>query len=171
MLKKLNEHHKLFCEEYINNGYSGVNAYCVAYGKENNNYNYNSMKARASKLLKEHLIQNYIIKLEEENKHININKNEFKTYKQILKSIAKGEFDSWSYRKQGDDFILLPTKPTIAEQLKAIDILLKLGGYYESSLLQLDTDIYNATIQRLMSEETIDNLEVIEEQEQEREEY
>lgn len=145
MLKALNEKHKLFCEEYISNGYNSVNAYSVAYSKDNNNYN--SMRVRASKLLKEILIQNYIRELEEQNK--DIPRNDFKTYRQILIGIAKGTFDSWTYRKKGDELILTPTKPTISEQLKAIDILLKLGGYYESELMQLDNDIYKATLKRL----------------------
>ena len=145
MLKSLNDKHKLFCEEYISNGYNSVNAYSVAYSKDNNNYN--SMRVRASKLLKEILIQNYIRELEEQKK--DIPRKDFKTYRQILISIAKGTFDSWTYRKKGDELILTPTKPTISEQLKAIDILLKLGGYYESELMQLDEDIYKATIKRL----------------------
>lgn len=144
MLKSLNEKHKLFCEEYVTNGYNGVNAYSVAY-KESDNYN--SMRARASKLLKEVHIQNYIRELEEQNK--DIPRKDFKTYKQVLIGIAKGTYDSWTYRKKGDELILTPTKPTISEQLKAIDILLKLGGYYESELMQLDEDIYKATIKRL----------------------
>ena len=152
MIKKLNDNHIIFCEEYITNGYNGVNAYSVAYSNKENN-NYNSMKARASKLLKEPLIQNYIVKLEEKN--TDITTSEFKTYKQILRSIASGTYDSWTYRKRGEELVLTPTKPTIAEQLKALDILLKLGGYYESSVLQLDEQIYNATLQRL-EQNTID---------------
>ena len=59
-MRKLNDNMKLFCEEYVKNGYNGRKAYEIAYEQDNKNV----CAVEAHKLLKDQRIQEEINNVE-----------------------------------------------------------------------------------------------------------
>lgn len=63
---KLTDRQKLFCDNYLSNGFHSTNAYRDAYDRHNEN-EYNSIRSCASQLLDKQQVQDYINSKLEEN--------------------------------------------------------------------------------------------------------
>lgn len=129
--EKLNNNQITFCQEYVNNGLNGMQAYLKAYKtckKED------TAKVNASRLLTNANIQNYIQELQEkiEDETIMTAKERMKWLSEVIKDIQREEIKI--KLPDGSDEILYMKNADLNTKLKAIDTLNKMTGEYKTIL-------------------------------------
>lgn len=129
--EKLNNNQITFCQEYVNNGLNGMQAYLKAYKtckKED------TAKVNASRLLTNANIQNYIQELQEkiEDETIMTAKERMKWLSEVIKDIQREEIKI--KLPDGSDETLYMKNADLNTKLKAIDTLNKMTGEYKTIL-------------------------------------
>ena len=115
-----------FCEEYVNNGKNGTQAYLRAYKsckKEE------TAKAAASRLLTYVNVQEYIKELQDELKKKAIMSAEERMI--WLSKVVNGDIKHTSYDGNGNSY---ENEAYISDKMKAIDIMNKMDGEYINKL-------------------------------------
>jgi phage terminase small subunit len=115
-----------FCQEYVNNGSNGTQAYMKAYKtckKES------TAMASASRLLRNVKVKEYIDELQQELKSKAIMTAEERM--EWLTKVIKGEIKHTSYDGNGNSY---ESEAYINDKMKAIDILNKMDGNYTTKV-------------------------------------
>lgn len=125
-IKKLTTNQKVFCENYITNGFNATQAYLIAFAKSTKNEV--TARTNANKLLKRDYIKEYIELLQEkvEEKSI-MNIQERQEY---LTRVMMGEETESFMDKDG---YVVDVPPRMADRLRAMDILNKMNGAYTTN--------------------------------------
>lgn len=116
---------RTFCEEYVNNGKNGTQAYLIAYKsckKEE------TASVNASRLLRNAKVQEYISELQGELKKKAIMTAEERM--EWLTKIIKGEEKETTYY-EGEE---KKREPCLSDKMKALDLLNKMTGEYTENL-------------------------------------
>lgn len=122
----LSNQQRKFCEEYVNNGNNGTQAYLLAYKtckKEN------TAKVNASRLLTKANVIEYIEELQEELKKKAIMTAEERM--RWLTKVVNGDIKHTSYDGNGNSY---ENEAYISDKMKAIDIMNKMDGEYVNKL-------------------------------------
>lgn len=129
--EKLNNNQITFCQEYVNNGLNGMQAYLKAYKTCKRE---DTAKVNASRLLTNANIQNYIKTLQEkiEDETIMTAKERMKWLSEVIKDIQREEIKI--KLPDGSDEILYMKNADLNTKLKAIDTLNKMTGEYKTIL-------------------------------------
>lgn len=129
--EKLNNNQITFCQEYVNNGLNGMQAYLKAYKTCKRE---DTAKVNASRLLTNANIQNYIKALQEkiEDETIMTAKERMKWLSEVIKDIQREEIKI--KLPDGSDEILYMKNADLNTKLKAIDTLNKMTGEYKTIL-------------------------------------
>ena len=129
--EKLNNNQITFCQEYVNNGLNGMQAYLKAYKTCKRE---DTAKVNASRLLTNANIQNYIQELQEkiEDETIMTAKERMKWLSEVIKDIQREEIKI--KLPDGSDEILYMKNADLNTKLKAIDTLNKMTGEYKTIL-------------------------------------
>ena len=129
--EKLNNNQITFCQEYVNNGLNGMQAYLKAYKTCKRE---DTAKVNASRLLTNANIQNYIKALQEkiEDETIMTAKERMKWLSEVIKDIQREEIKV--KLPDGSDEILCMKNADLNTKLKAIDTLNKMTGEYKTIL-------------------------------------
>lgn len=125
MLNLTNSQRK-FCEEYVNNGLNGTQAYLKAYKtckKEE------TARVNASRLLTNANIQEYVNELQENLKSKAIMSIEERM--EWLTNMINGTYKKKSYDGNGNEY---ENEAYDGDKLKAMDILNKMGGVYVTKI-------------------------------------
>lgn len=115
-----------FCQEYVNNGLNGTQAYLKAYKtckKEE------TARTNASRLLTNANIQDYINELQEELKEKDIMSAKERLI--WLAKVVKGDIKHTSYDGNGNSYV---NEAYISDKMKAIDIMNKMTGEYTTNI-------------------------------------
>lgn len=121
----LSNQQRKFCEEYVNNGNNGTQAYLLAYKtckKEN------TAKVNASRLLTKANVIEYIEELQEELKKKAIMTAEERMI--WLTKVLTGEIKEKVYYEGNES----EREPYLNDKMKALDLLNKMDGNYISKL-------------------------------------
>lgn len=129
--EKLNNNQITFCQEYVNNGLNGMQAYLKAYKTCKRE---DTAKVNASRLLTNANIQNYIKALQGkiEDETIMTAKERMKWLSEVIKDIQREEIKI--KLPDGSDEILYMKNADLNTKLKAIDTLNKMTGEYKTIL-------------------------------------
>lgn len=129
--EKLNNNQITFCQEYVNNGLNGMQAYLKAYKTCKRE---DTAKVNASRLLTNANIQNYIKALQEkiEDETIMTAKERMKWLSEVIKDIQREEIKI--KLPDGSDETLYMKNADLNTKLKAIDTLNKMTGEYKTIL-------------------------------------
>lgn len=129
--EKLNNNQITFCQEYVNNGLNGMQAYLKAYKTCKRE---DTAKVNASRLLTNANIQNYIKALQEkiEDETIMTAKERMKWLSEVIKDIQREEIKI--KLPDGSDEVLYMKNADLNTKLKAIDTLNKMTGEYKTIL-------------------------------------
>lgn len=129
--EKMNNKQITFCQEYVNNGLNGTQAYLKAYKTCKRE---DTAKVNASRLLTNANIQNYIKELQEkiEDEAIMTAKERMKWLSEVIKDIQKEEIKV--KLPDGSDEVLYMKNADLNTKLKAIDTLNKMTGEYKTIL-------------------------------------
>ncbi len=129
--EKLNNNQITFCQEYVNNGLNGMQAYLKAYKTCKRE---DTAKVNASRLLTNANIQNYIKALQEkiEDETIMTAKERMKWLSEVVQDIQREEIKI--KLPDGSDEILYMKNADLNTKLKAIDTLNKMTGEYKTIL-------------------------------------
>jgi len=129
----MNNQQKLFCQEYVKNGMNGTKAYMKVYP----NSSEKSAKDNASRLIAKDSIQKYIKELQ--------NKSEDKAIMSIQDRMQ------WL-----TNLITSKTEQSVANKLKALEILNKMDGVYTQKVeVQGDMNLNNP-LRNLSTEDIIE---------------
>lgn len=125
-MQELNNNQIVFCQEYVDNGLNGTQAYLKAYKtckKEE------IAMASASRLLRNVKVQEYIQELQSklEDKAIMSAKERMKW----LTNVVNGKVKHTSYDSNGEAY---ENEAYISDKMKAIDILNKMEGKYVTKI-------------------------------------
>lgn len=129
--EKLNNNQITFCQEYVNNGLNGMQAYLKAYKTCKRE---DTAKVNASRLLTNANIQAYIKALQEkiEDETIMTAKERMKWLSEVIKDIQREEIKI--KLPDSSDEILYMKNADLNTKLKAIDTLNKMTGEYKTIL-------------------------------------
>lgn len=129
--EKLNNNQITFCQEYVNNGLNGMQAYLKAYKTCKRE---DTAKVNASRLLTNANIQNYIKALQEkiEDETIMTAKERMKWLSEVIKDIQTEQIKI--KLPDGSDEVLYMKNADLNTKLKAIDTLNKMTGEYKTIL-------------------------------------
>lgn len=129
--EKLNNNQITFCQEYVNNGLNGMQAYLKAYKTCKRE---DTAKVNASRLLTNANIQNYIKALQEkiEDETIMTAKERMKWLSEVVQDIQREEIKI--KLPDGSDETLYMKNADLNTKLKAIDTLNKMTGEYKTIL-------------------------------------
>ena len=122
----LSNQQRKFCEEYVNNGNNGTQAYLKAYKtckKEE------TAMVNASRLLRNAKVNEYVTELREELKKKAIMSAEERM--RWLTKVVNGDIKHISYDGNGNSY---ENEAYISDKMKAIDIMNKMDGEYINKL-------------------------------------
>ncbi len=130
-MPNLSSSQRKFCEEYVNNGSNGTQAYLTAYKsckKET------TAMVNASRLLRNAKVKEYIQELQDELK----SKAIMTALERMewLTKVVKGDIKHTSYDGNGNSY---ENEAYISDKMKAIDILNKMDGNYVTKV-EADVD-------------------------------
>lgn len=130
-MQELNNNQIIFCQEYVDNGLNGTQAYLKAYKtckKEE------TAKVNASRLLTNANIQEYVRELQSklEDKAIMTAKERMKWLTEVINDIQREEVRVKP--KNGEEFVIGKATADLDTKMKAIDILNKMSGEYKTIL-------------------------------------
>ncbi len=134
-----------FCEEYVNNGSNGTQAYLIAYKsckKEE------TAMASASRLLRNVKVKEYIQELQEELKSKAIMTAQERM--EWLSKVVKGDIKHTSYDGNGNFY---ENEAYISDKMKAIDILNKMDGNYTIPIKGSITLNYEEALKKVSEED------------------
>lgn len=129
--EKLNNNQIIFCQEYVDNGLNGTQAYLKAYKsckKEE------TARVNASRLLTKANIQKYIRELQEklEDKAIMSARERMKWLTEVVNDIQREVIKVKV--PDGEDMVLGMQNADLNTKIKAIDTLNKMSGEYKTIL-------------------------------------
>ena len=125
-MPKLSNSQRKFCEEYVNNGKNGTQAYLTAYKsckKES------TAKVNASRLLTNANVMDYVKELQEKLKTKAIMTAEERMI--WLSKVVKGDIKHICYDNNGNAY---ENEAYISDKMKAIDIMNKMDGEYTTNI-------------------------------------
>lgn len=117
---------RTFCEEYVNNGKNGTQAYLSAY---NSCKKETTAMVNASRLLRNAKVSEYIQELQDKLKEKAIMSAEERMI--WLSKVVNGDIKHTSYDGNGNSY---ENEAYISDKMKAIDIMNKMDGEYINKL-------------------------------------
>lgn len=144
-MARLSNSQRMFCEEYINNGSNGTQAYLKAYKSCKKK---ETARANSSRLLTNANVLEYI-----ENLRQKLKSNAIMTAQERmewLSKIIKGEVKHTSYDSNGNSY---ENEAYISDKMKAIDILNKMDGNYTIPIKGNITLNYEEALKKVSEED------------------